>query len=370
MAVAFHLAWAVSVLPAAAAAAVADAAAADAAAAATSQPPCCSTLHWGNAWLCPGCPPTCSICRGSGNRSGPSVPCSSIHWGHGPAAWRCTDCPKICQVTGSQPPPPPPPQPLHPFSAIGAGDVNGPFELNGTYHLFKCCDWGHLIAPSAAGPWTSLGAENSPAAGAGYISGSVTVVDGIPRAVMPLNRGNNPQCCDGPPSNKTWKYPCVANPPSPTCFQSYSMSLPVAPANSSDSSSFSHWQPLEQRTILVNYTHGHTGHGWVQQDPSHAWRDSAPHDPERWLFLGGTSIDGSVAKPNGRPIIEIFGSRAGSDWCVSCSLWDTAYLPIVRPIVLAKLRLNLLHYECLTSLSPRHQDKLRMSAIVIRNCIE
>eukprot|EP01052_Picozoa_sp_SAG31_P045308 SAG31_NODE_8219_length_1494_cov_1.469534_2_plen_102_part_01 len=90
------------------------------------------------------------------------------------------------------------------------------------------------------------------------------------------------------------------------------MSLPVAqaPVNAS----FADWQAHADRTIIVNWTAGHVGHGWVQQDPSKAWQDSAPHDPERWLFLGGTSVNGSKAKPNGVPIIEIFGSRNGSDW--------------------------------------------------------
>lgn len=42
--------------------------------------------------------------------------------------------------------------------------------------------------------------------------------------------------------------------------------------------------------------------------------DRAPHDSSRWLFLGGTSVNGSAASPNGVPIIEIWGSSAGSDW--------------------------------------------------------
>ena len=180
----------------------------------SSPPPCCSNhsaVPWQSGWVCDRCPPTCSVCRGSGNRSGPTEPCSSIKWNRGP--WGCVDCPMQCSTTGghkpSPPGPPPKPKqalPLHPFSAGSHGDVNGPFEHNGTYHLFKCCDWEHLIAPSAAGPWRSLGVETSPAAGGHFISGSVTVVDGVPRAVMPYNAGNNHQCCVGKPSDGMWKY--------------------------------------------------------------------------------------------------------------------------------------------------------------------
>ena len=74
------------------------------------------------------------------------------------------------------------------------------------------------------------------------------------------------------------------------------------------------WQPFSKQATLVNYTARQQEHGWVQQDPSRGWLDSAPHDPKRWLFLGGTSVNGSQANPSGVPVIELFGSRAGSDW--------------------------------------------------------
>ena len=203
------------------------------------------------------------------------------------------------------------PMPLHPFSHTGAGDVNGPFFFNRTYHLFTCCNWRHLTAPSAVGPWTDLGDQTAPAFGNSYISGSVTVVGGVPRAVMPLNKGNHPStCCVGPPSNGKWTYPCVANPPTPACYQDYLMStaLDVKDPQLKD------WQPFPQQTLLVNHSAGHAQHGWVQQDPSRAWLDSAPHDPERWLFIGGTSINGSQHQPSGTPIIELWGSFAKGDW--------------------------------------------------------
>lgn len=280
-------------------------------------PPCCSTLKWAAGWVCPGCPPSCAVCHGSGSRSNDSVACSAIHWG---TNWECTDCPMICNITKTSPAPPPPPRPppepssampLHPFSATGAGDVNGPFLFKGTYHLFTCCSWRHLTAPTAVGPWSDQGQETSPAVGNKYISGSVTVVDGVPRAVMPWNMGNKPAtCCAGPPSNGTWRYPCVANPPTSTCFQSYLMSFARDPSDHL----LKDWQPFDQQIALVNYTAGHAGHGWVQQDPSRGWLDSAPHDPKRWLFVGGTSINGSKENPSGIPIIELWGSRAGGDW--------------------------------------------------------
>ena len=74
----------------------------------------------------------------------------------------------------------------------------------------------------------------------------------------------------------------------------------------------------------------------MQQDPSRGWLDSAPHDPKRWLFVGGTSVNGSRANPSGVPIIELFGSRAGGDWtqgfeyAKSCDsfLYLTRFLPL------------------------------------------
>jgi hypothetical protein len=192
---------------------------------------------------------------------------------------------------------------LHPFapgSPHGVGDVDGPFEHGGVFHLFVCCSWAHLAAPSPAGPWAAVGDSSI---GAGFISGSATVVGGVPRVVAAYNRGNNPHCCDGAPSNGTWPYPCVANPPAPACWQSYTMSLPL---NLSDPFLAEWQQPAAQQT-LVNYTEGAAAHGWVQQDPSRAWED--PAAPGRWLFLGGTSVNGSAASPAGRPVIELFGSR-------------------------------------------------------------
>ena len=286
---------------------------------AAATPPCCSTLVWGSGWSSCNtasgtpCPPSCAICRGSGKRSAAPGLCSNhsaTPWG---GEWACPNCPLTCLTATKKPAPRPPPPslPLHPFSAIGAGDVNGPFEHRGTYHLFTCCSWRHLTAPSAAGPWTDQGAQTAPAAGGKYISGSVTVVDGVPRAVMPWNMGNIPStCCAGPPSNGRWSYPCVANPPTAACFQSYLMSLATDPSDAL----LKDWQPFSKQATLVNYTARQQEHGWVQQDPSRGWLDSAPHDPKRWLFLGGTSVNGSQANPSGVPVIELFGSRAGSDW--------------------------------------------------------
>ena len=120
----------------------------------------------------------------------------------------------------------------------------------GTYHLFTCCSWRHLTAPSAAGPWTDQGAQTAPAAGGHYISGSVTVVDGVPRAVMPWNMGNiRATCCVGPPSNGAWAYPCVANPPTAACFQSYLMSLATDPSDTL----LKDWQPFANQARPQHY---------------------------------------------------------------------------------------------------------------------
>lgn len=100
--------------------------------------------------------------------------------------------------------------------------MDGTFELNGTYHIFRCCDFHHLSAPGPAGPWMDLGTAGSPARDGGYISGSATVVAGVPRMVMPLFRGNarKSHCCaaaDGKPHDPPWRYPCIANPPQGAC---------------------------------------------------------------------------------------------------------------------------------------------------------
>lgn len=116
-----------------------------------------------------------------------------------------------------------PPTILHPFPD-GAGDVDGPFYFQERFHLFSCCQWDHVQSTTAVGPWNRVVGTGI---GKGYISGSTTIVNGIPRIVAPLNRGNNDHCCVGPPSNGRWKYPCVANPPTAACYQTYQMSFPT-----------------------------------------------------------------------------------------------------------------------------------------------
>jgi hypothetical protein len=74
----------------------------------------------------------------------------------------------------------------------------------------------------------------------------------------------------------------------------------------------SSWQLLPEQTLVVSHDAGHPEHGWVQQDPSRAWQD--PRMPGRWLFLAGTSVNGTAKSPAGVPIVELFGSRAGDDW--------------------------------------------------------
>jgi hypothetical protein len=53
------------------------------------------------------------------------------------------------------------------------------------------------------------------------------------------------------------------------------------------------WQGVSNQTVLVNGTQGAPGHGYLQQDPSHAWWDAAS---QRWLFIGGSYIDGSAGE--------------------------------------------------------------------------
>lgn len=212
------------------------------------------------------------------------------------------------------PPPPAVPMPLHPFWQFApAGDVDGTFFYNGTYHIFRCCDFQHLSAPTPAGPWTDLGTQGSPARDGGYISGSATVVNGIPRMVMPLFRGNpkKSHCCADSKTHKPhsppWRYPCIANPPQGACHMDYVMSMPT---NLSDPH-LRMWQGVASQITIVNGSQGAPGHGYIQQDPSHAWYDD---QSKRWLFIGGSYINGSAGHASGSPILELFGSIAGDDW--------------------------------------------------------
>ena len=67
---------------------------------------------------------------------------------------------------------------LHAFSECGVGDVDGVFELNGTYHLFSSeLGWFHKAGPSAVGPWRSVGTSIESGTQR-FVSGSATVVDG------------------------------------------------------------------------------------------------------------------------------------------------------------------------------------------------
>lgn len=59
---------------------------------------------------------------------------------------------------------------------------------------------GVALGSTAVGPWTDHGTTGSPAREGGYISGSATVVNGIPRVTMPYFPGNprDSHCCAGP----------------------------------------------------------------------------------------------------------------------------------------------------------------------------
>ena len=63
--------------------------------------------------------------------------------------------------------------------------------------------------------------------------------------------------------------------------------------------------------MLVHGAQGYPGHGYIQQDPSHAWWDERSG---RWFFLGASSVNGSAGHASGYPVLELFGSVAGDDW--------------------------------------------------------
>jgi hypothetical protein len=87
----------------------------------------------------------------------------------------------------------------------------------------------------------------------------------------------------------------------------YVMSMPT---NLSDPN-LRDWQGLAHQTTIVNGSQGASGHGYIQQDPSHAWYDEPS---KRWLLIGGSYINGSAGHASGSPILELFGSIAGDDW--------------------------------------------------------
>ena len=87
------------------------------------------------------------------------------------------------------------------------------------------------------------------------------------------------------------------------------MSLPTDPND--PTRQFKEWQPYANQTVIVHGSQGAAGHGYIQQDPSHAWYDDVG---KRWLFIGGSNIDGGPGHASGVPILELFGSVAGDDW--------------------------------------------------------
>ena len=102
----------------------------------------------------------------------------------------------VCKGAG------PPLKSLHAFSDCGVGDVDGVFELNGTYHLFSSeLGWFHKAGPSAIGPWHSVGASIN-SGKRRFVSGSTTVVNGEPRIVAPFGVGIRPNASCTPAKGK------------------------------------------------------------------------------------------------------------------------------------------------------------------------
>tara|TARA_B110000971_G_scaffold79011_1_gene81120 strand:- start:554 stop:982 length:429 start_codon:yes stop_codon:yes gene_type:complete len=126
------------------------------------------------------------------------------------------------------------PRPADPSLTIG--DVNGPFIYNKKLHLQfqqnpgNGMGWGHVVSDSLVGPWEDVGysllapnTKDGQEKTVGYISGSVSVIEEVPYLIVPLNNGNNPTCCDA----YNWDYPCVASPPTETCFQQFMLATPI-----------------------------------------------------------------------------------------------------------------------------------------------
>ena len=209
---------------------------------------------------------------------------------------------------GALPPPPSVKTPADPwFPAFHArmhtahnNDPAGPFYYKGVYHLFMqqeftwspycsepslgkgCHGWGHMASTDLV-HWreisTATGYDDAFVPGRwvdaefghvkSYFTGSVTVVSGVPHALVPaVFETPNPKCM-------------AAGSTAQGCNFEYQFSTPL---NVSDP-----WLATwSQPKTIARSSQGPQPHTGTWQDPTGAWED--PTTPGRWMFLGITVV--------------------------------------------------------------------------------
>eukprot|EP00041_Stephanoeca_diplocostata_P032691 m.1055519 g.1055519 ORF g.1055519 m.1055519 type:complete len:640 (-) comp24192_c1_seq40:3498-5417(-) len=199
---------------------------------------------------------------------------------------------------------------FHPrLHAAHCGDPSGPFVFNGVYHLFTQqtfpwlpytggrVGWGHLASMDLV-HWYEIGEYTGfPSSGivpgsrdnrsCSYFTGSVSVVDGVPRAVFPA------AVTDSRTSGSTAQ------------SMEYQMSVPV---NTSDP-----W--LAEWTLpmrIISPAAGPQPHAARLAGPTAAWKEDDAAHTHRWVFVGETMV-------NNTAILTTWATKNQSQWAAG---WD------------------------------------------------
>ena len=200
---------------------------------------------------------------------------------------------------------------FHPKNAVPLAhnnDANAPFEYNGVHHLFmqatfpgspsyngfgiglahlRSTDLAHWTVEKPAlvpGAWGGpIGGVGRPAGNAteGYYSGSATMVNGVPRIIIPAvffdeaMRHTCPIKCADPDSwhcmlNGEWRQRCA---------MVYTLSMP---ANLSDNRLADWTEPV---TIVDGRYDGVQPHSPSFDDTTHAWIDDEDADRGTWRYV-------------------------------------------------------------------------------------
>jgi sucrose-6-phosphate hydrolase SacC (GH32 family) len=245
---------------------------------------------------------------------------------------------------------------FHPKNALPLAhnnDANAPFEHAGIFHLFMQANFpgiagwngaiglGHLASRDLArwkvglppallpGKWKGPpGAVGQPAGEplGGYYSGSATVVDGVPRIIIPAvfseDASCNGACTHDQDSGNPWL--CMLNETAVRrCAMLYTTS---SPANMSDIWLANWTAPI---TIADGRADGVQPHGPGWDDTTHAWQDeedlaaarrqNRPTGEVPWRFAGQTTVCKTPAcktraAGDRAEYLQLFESKAGSDW--------------------------------------------------------
>lgn len=218
-------------------------------------------------------------------------------------------------------------------------DANAPFEYSGIHHLFMQANFpgvadcngalglGHLTSPDLAhwrvakpalvpGHWTGpIGKVGQPSGNAvgGYYSGSATLVDGVPRIVIPavfFHGGTCPVTCA---DKDNWHCNLTTPAQKEACAMTYTYSTP---ANLSDPFLEEWTEPI---TIVDGRADGIQPHSPSFDDTTHAWQDPEDRATDTWRFAGQTTVCRTLgcnhhAEGDRPTYLQLFASKNGSDW--------------------------------------------------------